>query len=555
MSSAYSLTPQSELDLIPVVESELLESDVLDCNQFGEADPVSGSREQQQDTLAKRREGQILAGKWRLDRLLGVGGMAAVYAGTHRNGHRAALKVLHTNLCSFPEVRQRFLEESYTANRINHPGVVTIRDELTLEDGTVFLTMDLLKGESLETFYDRAGCSVLQALHIADEVLDVLAAAHDVGIVHRDIKPDNIFITTEGQLKVLDFGIAWRADSTTADAEGTLGTPVFMPPEQANCDWGAIDGRTDLWSLGATLYFLLTGHYVRTAATPAEDLIGAMTQQVPPIRSEAPNVPPAVAEIVDTALAFRKEERFADARTMQRAVRAVLDQASFVRERARNYAALAQELPNQSVALVRAAPASEAPISLTAMEKPMAFGPRVASVLGAVVLLALVWAFTAKPISELDASELGGTTQPQAFEVATIAHHVGSAQEHPDPANSEHELRTDIAKPEEALRTNDALGATSSETRSTASTVSTATSGQRPKEMRPATRARSSSRSSSTPPNPARHRSSSFIIISHPAAAGSEGTLPAEQGLSAAQPPHVEDPYLNPPADPLSRRK
>jgi serine/threonine-protein kinase len=316
VSSACSLSANSD-------------SDPVDDSEFDE-ERASGLREQRpdfrqtDDFLAREREGQLIGDKWRLDRLLGIGGMAAVYEATHRNGHRAALKVLHPSLSYVPEVRQRFLEESYTANRINHDGVVTIRDDGILDDGTLFLIMDLLTGETLDGFYDRCGCTVVEALHIADAVLDVLIAAHALGIIHRDIKPENIFITHDRQIKLLDFGIAWRPDAVTIDGDYALGTPIFMPPEQASCDWQAVDGRTDLWALGATLYLLLTGKYVHAAQSVDEELATAMTQAVLPVRSIAPSVPEPVAAIVDKALAFDQNDRFADAAAMQRAVRNAL---------------------------------------------------------------------------------------------------------------------------------------------------------------------------------------------------------------------------------------
>lgn len=316
MSSACSLTPTTDSDLISVHDSD--------------EERPSGLREQRssyrQATLAKEREGQLIGDRWRLDRLVGVGGMAAVYEATHRNGHRAALKVLHPSLSYVPEVRQRFLEESYTANRVNHTGVVTIRDECTLADGTAFLIMDLLEGESLEALQEHTSCSVSEALRIIDAVLDILIAAHSVGIVHRDIKPDNIFVTWSGQVKLLDFGIAWRADAASIDGNFALGTPAFMAPEQASCDWDAVDARTDLWSLGATLYLLLTGSYVHPGRTADEEMAAAMTRPVESVRSVLPTIPPAVAEIVDRALAFDKQDRFPDALSMQLAVRGTLRQ-------------------------------------------------------------------------------------------------------------------------------------------------------------------------------------------------------------------------------------
>jgi serine/threonine-protein kinase len=158
--------------------------------------------------------------------------------------------------------------------------------------------------------------------------LDILVAAHSAGVVHRDIKPDNIFITNGGEVKLLDFGIAWCTDTVSIDGDSALGTPVFMAPEQASCDWAAIDGRTDLWSLGATLFLLLTGSYVHPAQTPQEELVAAMTQPVRPVRSVVPAIPVDVADIVDRALAFDKEQRFAHAASMRQAVRSALQAQS-----------------------------------------------------------------------------------------------------------------------------------------------------------------------------------------------------------------------------------
>ena len=158
---------------------------------------------------AERRLGSKLRGKWRLDRLIDVGGTAAVYAATHRNGSQVAIKILHEMYATHPETKQRFLEEGYVANKVKHPAVVSIIDDDQLDDGTAFLVMELLEGRSLEDqlkFSKTLGTAPV--LFIADSVLGVLAKAHEAGIIHRDIKPPNIYLTTDGQVKVLDFGLA-----------------------------------------------------------------------------------------------------------------------------------------------------------------------------------------------------------------------------------------------------------------------------------------------------------------------------------------------------------
>jgi serine/threonine-protein kinase len=281
---------------------------------------------------AKQRVGITLKEKWQLDELIGVGGMAAVYSATHRNGMRVAVKMLHTELSVDPEVRQRFLREGYLANKVDHPGAVAVLDDEVADDGAVFLVMELLEGETLAHRFERKARTLLveEVLLIADKVLDILAAAHDKHIVHRDIKPDNIFLTRAGGVKVLDFGIARLREmsphlsppKTSSTRSGsTMGTPAYMAPEQARARWDEVDGRTDLWSVGATMFKLLTGRVVHVADTINEQLLAAMTKPAPPLGTLAPTVPIPVLEVVDKALQYTKEERWADARAMQRAIR------------------------------------------------------------------------------------------------------------------------------------------------------------------------------------------------------------------------------------------
>jgi serine/threonine-protein kinase len=166
---------------------------------------------------------------------------------------------------------------------------------------------------------------VEQILKAADEVLDVLAVAHAKGITHRDIKPANLFLTNEGRLKVLDFGIARLADGgvdgSSTQTGVAMGTPSFMPPEQARGRKLEIDARTDVWAVGATILALLSGERPRRAETAAEELLLAMTAPMPPLLQCVPTVPSAIAAVVDRALAFEREARWPDARSMQMALR------------------------------------------------------------------------------------------------------------------------------------------------------------------------------------------------------------------------------------------
>ena len=280
---------------------------------------------QDQLAYARTRVGRTLNGRWSLDSLLGVGGMASVYAATHRNGNRVAIKILHPELSGYGELKERFLEEGYAANNVAHSGVVAVHDDGISEDGGVYLVMELLDGETLQARWQRMpfAFSPRDILSIADQILEVLEAAHSKGIVHRDIKPENIFLTRDGRIKLLDFGIARNAHSRRTQrtrAGSAMGTPAFMPPEQALGHADRIDGRTDLWALGATLFWLVSGRFVRTEGTANEELLQAMTQPAPALRAVAPHASAPMARLIDTALAFEAQHRFPDARAMRVAV-------------------------------------------------------------------------------------------------------------------------------------------------------------------------------------------------------------------------------------------
>jgi serine/threonine-protein kinase len=283
------------------------------------------------DPLTRRalaRVGQVLREKWRIDRLLGLGGMAAVYEGTHRNGKRGAVKMLHVELSTDEDARRRFLQEGYAANRVQHPGVVSVLDDDVAEDGSVFIVMELLDGRSLGAVAEAQPGERLDlgtTLGVAAQVLDVLAAAHDRGVVHRDLKPENLFLTREGTVKVLDFGLARLAEhqrgATATRTGNAMGTPAVMAPEQALGNWAEVDARTDLWALGATLFTLLSGRLVHQAGTVQQLMLAAMTKPAPPLRSAQPEVPAAVAAVIDRALAFEREDRWPDAASMAQALR------------------------------------------------------------------------------------------------------------------------------------------------------------------------------------------------------------------------------------------
>jgi len=276
---------------------------------------------------AQARLGSTLRGKYRLDRVLGIGGMATVFAATHRNQAELAVKLLHPELSLREDLRKRFLREGYVGNSVKHPGAVLVVDDDIAEDGSAFLVMELLRGRSLEDIWERAGrrlsTRVVTALMV--QLLDVLAAAHEKSIVHRDLKPANLFLSVDGTLKVLDFGIARLRDavggSEHATRTGTLmGTPAFMAPEQAQAVAAEIDGQTDLWAVGATMYTLLSGQLVHDGDNSSQLLIRAGTTRARPLSSVAPDVETPIAEVVDRALTFEKPGRWPTAEAMRDAL-------------------------------------------------------------------------------------------------------------------------------------------------------------------------------------------------------------------------------------------
>jgi serine/threonine protein kinase len=276
---------------------------------------------------AQARVGTLLNGRWRLDKLVGVGGMAAVYAATHRNTKRVAIKILHPEISVDENARQRFLMEGYAANQVGHRGAVAADDDGLTEDGVAFLVMELLEGETLEERSIRKGGKLeeREVLALMDQALSTLEAAHERNIVHRDIKPENLFLTRDGALKVLDFGIArlQLGSGSPSQTRGVMGTPSFMAPEQARGRWQDVDGRTDLWAIGATMFTLLSGRFVHQAETVNEALVLAVTERAPSLSTVCVDICPALAELVDKALVYERELRFQSASEFRAAVQAV----------------------------------------------------------------------------------------------------------------------------------------------------------------------------------------------------------------------------------------
>ena len=245
---------------------------------------------------------------WIIVRALGGGGFGAVYEARHRaTGQRVALKLLHAHLVAAPGVVARFHREATVIDRLRHPGIVELI-AVGVAGGRPYLCMELLDGEDLAALVRRTGpMSGAQALAVLEPVCAALAAAHELGVVHRDVKASNVMVCGAGgarRVVLLDFGIAKLSDALAGDltaSHQSLGTPSCMAPEQVH--GRAVDARCDVYGLGALAFFLLTGHM------PFEDPSLTMTQYLhlharrPRVSAAAP-VPPRVDDVVARAMAI-----------------------------------------------------------------------------------------------------------------------------------------------------------------------------------------------------------------------------------------------------------
>ena len=284
----------------------------------------------------EKRVGTTVDGRWRIDELLGCGSTSAVYGATHRNGHRAALKIIHQSLCADPALLQRFLREAGLANAIKHRAIVPIGDDGITEDGCAYLVLELLHGETLDEMRERLNgkVSLVELAPIADELMSAIVAVHAAGVVHRDLKPGNIFITTpkpgslpgvRGRLKLLDFGAARifdrEMDSTLSAAGLVMGTPAYMAPEQARGARAEVDAQSDVWSLGAMIFALLTGEHVHMGRDAHQQLLMAAMRSARFVSTADRTIDHRVAATIDCALAYAKKDRWPDVATFRHAFR------------------------------------------------------------------------------------------------------------------------------------------------------------------------------------------------------------------------------------------
>ncbi|MGP3988512.1 Stk1 family PASTA domain-containing Ser/Thr kinase [Streptomyces sp. 3N207] len=264
-------------------------------------------------TLKDPLVGQVLDGRYRVDARVAVGGMATVYRAMDTRLDRVlALKVMHTSLSADDTFVTRFIREAKSAARLAHPNVVGVFDQGT--DGTyVYLAMEYVEGCTLrDVLRDRGALRPRAALDILEPVLAALGAAHRAGLVHRDVKPENVLIGDDGRVKVADFGLVRAVDSqTSATTDSILGTVSYLAPEQI--EDGTATTRTDLYSCGVMLYEMLTGAKPHSGASPAQVLYQHLNKDMPAPSAAVPGMAAALDALVARATARVPEERPADA--------------------------------------------------------------------------------------------------------------------------------------------------------------------------------------------------------------------------------------------------
>ena len=272
--------------------------------------------------------GRTIAGRYVITERIGAGGMGTVYRARHEVvGRDVAIKFLSPDLSVDVTNRRRFLREAKAANRIDHEHIIDITDYGETQDGLVYLVMEYLDGESLADAIDRGPLSVYRSLNIAMQMAGALARAHELDVIHRDIKPDNVFLlerTGGGDfVKLLDFGLAKMKGEIRLTASGAVfGTPEYMAPEQAR---GApLTGKADLYAVGCVLYEMLVGDPPFEGATP--DLILKHIREIPiPPSRRAPGIPEALDELVMRLLDKDPAKRHADAYHLYEELRAVAE--------------------------------------------------------------------------------------------------------------------------------------------------------------------------------------------------------------------------------------
>lgn len=274
-------------------------------------------------------------GHYEIQSLLGAGGMGEVYRGHDpRLDRDVAIKILPYLFTEDPERLHRFEQEARATAALSHPNILAIYDIGTTEDGISYLVSELLQGETLRQCLTRGRLPMRKAIDLTLQMAEGLAAAHEKGIIHRDLKPENVFLTKDGHLKILDFGLAKLIDSQVASPNGRtltrvttagamMGTVGYMPPEQVR--GLAVDQRSDIFAVGAVIYEMLSGKRAFQGETTADTIDAILNRDPGPLRENNPAVPPAFERVVQRCLEKNPDERFHSVRDVAFALEAISD--------------------------------------------------------------------------------------------------------------------------------------------------------------------------------------------------------------------------------------
>lgn len=353
---------------------------------------------------------RLLAGRYRVDELIGRGGMASVYRGYDTTLDRVvALKILRRELAEDSVFRTRFRQEAQSASRMAHPAVVRVYDAgediVVGADGAPrpepFIVMELVHGRTLQAILAASPLAPDQAVRYVDGILEALQYSHRAGVVHRDIKPGNVMVTDSGRVKVMDFGIARAASdssSTVAETSAILGTAAYFSPEQAKGE--PVDARADLYSTGVVLYELLTGRPPFRGDSPVAVAYQHVSEAPVPPSELAPDVPPALDAVVLRALAKDPYQRFQDAASFREALHeALTGRAPTARELRELSSELYGPSPRQAAETARSLRQLAADTTMRRTQS----GPPVAWIWAGVAVLAvllgsvLFWVVTIQP--------------------------------------------------------------------------------------------------------------------------------------------------------------
>ena len=429
--------------------------------------------------------GELVAGKLRVIRQLGVGGMGAVYEVEHElTKHRRALKMLHARFARSPALVARFLREASAAGRIDNPHIVQTFDAGQLDSGEPYLVMELLDGTPLDGVLRRQGkLEAAQVAGIIAQAAEAMHAAHEAGIVHRDLKPENLFLVKGDRLfvKVLDFGISKFDESLSGEraltAEGSvLGTPFYMSPEQVRGDKN-VDRRTDIYALGVVMYECLCGARPFSADNLPELSVRIHEGQKTPLAEVDPSLPAPLVAVAERAMARDARERFESAEALAAAIHQAerdlsLGEAATVAMPSALPPPAASALPHPGTLPAAASRSPEVPANSMALadtqspaSAPAAKAPRRAWGLAVLAVLAVLVALVAaslttlalfarrgvddKPATYATAQPSSARTlpvQPSASPVATTSASAGDAGSKASP----HKVRSVPTRPQAA---------------------------------------------------------------------------------------------------------